>query len=391
MILSMEKEGNARYGQIRSIMFFFLVVLVLAIFKIAQSILLPLVVAVFLFVLVNPILSHMDRLKVPNVLSIIAVMAIVLTVFLLAAYLVFQMVNMVALGLPRYAQRLAELDRLLSVYAARFFDVKNPESYSFLASLNIDWIGIATSYLASFSTKFISILSDVMMVLIYLLFLLLERKSFSPKLQQTFPSEKAQRISTMLLRVNRQVSKYVFLKLVISLISGVMFYLVALFTGLDFALVWGVLAVVLNFIPTIGSIVVTGGTIIMAIIQFLPQWGTVIFIAFLMIMVEMIMGNIIDPKLQGVQLNISPIVILISLALWGYIWGILGMFLAVPLTSIIQIICANIPSVKFIAVFLSTGKFHEVKDEKARRAKRKGGKGESFDVEMPQGSNPSDS
>ena len=188
----------------------------------------------------------------------------------------------------------------------------------------------------------------------------------------------------MVSRMNRQMSKYLLIKIVISVATGILFYLASVISGLDFALVWGVLAVILNFIPTIGSIVCTAGTIIMAIIQFSPDWGYVIYITILMISIEMILGNIIDPRLQGVQLNISPFVILISLAIWGYIWGIAGMFLSVPLTSIIQIICANVPSLKPVAIMLSEGRDYRRRFEKAKRKKKQSSGEEHDDIEMPE-------
>ena len=281
---------------------------------------------------------------------------------------------------------------MLAVYLARLFDA-DPEGYSFLASLNIDWLSLLRGYLTSFSTRFLGIMSDAMMCFVYLLFLLMERRSFAPKMMAILNRDKGERFTKLAMKMNRQVSKYIFLKIIISAATGVMFYLVSILTGLDFALVWGVLAFVLNFIPTIGSIIVTVGTIIMAIIQFMPEWGYVIYVGIMMVSIEMVIGNILDPKLQGVQLNISPIMILISLALWGYIWGLAGMFLAVPLTSMMQIVCANIPPLKPVAIFLSTGKFLTLgrKEEKKGRRKKKDGVDEnSFDVEMPIGKNPED-
>ena len=129
------------------------------------------------------------------------------------------------------------------------------------------------------------------------------------------------------------------------------------------------LAVILNFIPTIGSIVCTAGTIIMAIIQFAPDWGTIVLITVLMISIEMVLGNIIDPRMQGMQLNISPLVILIMLAIWGYVWGLPGMFLSVPLTSMMQIICANVPSLRPIAIMLSEGRNYRKDYERKRKKK----------------------
>ena len=188
----------------------------------------------------------------------------------------------------------------------------------------------------------------------------------------------------MVSRMNRQMSKYLLIKVVISVATGILFYFASVLTGLDFALVWGVLAAILNFIPTIGSIVSTAGTIIMAIIQFSPDWGYVIYVSLLMVSIEMVLGNIIDPRLQGVQLNISPFVILISLAIWGYIWGIAGMFLSVPLTSIIQIISANIPSLKPVAIMLSEGRDYRKRFEKSKRRKKNMSPEEHDDIEMPE-------
>ena len=214
-------------------------------------------------------------------------------------------------------------------------------------------------------------LSDVMIILITLMFLLFERSTFLPKVSVALDNEKGQKLSALLGKINKQIAKYLTLKTIISLATGICFYLTALVTGLDFALLWGFLAFILNFIPTIGSIVVTGMTILMAVIQFTPDWVMILYVALLTISIEMVLGNIIDPRIQGVQLNISPLMILISLSFWGYIWGIAGMFLAVPIMSIIQIVCLVIPSLKPIAVILSSGKSY-VREYKEKQALKKG-------------------
>ena len=383
----MEKWDNKYLRQIRTILAVFSLFLLIFVMKTAKDILLPLVIALFIFILVNPLLNRLDRLKVPNILSIIASLALVVLVFVIIVYVLFQMVNMILGRLGSYSERIAEFDAFISVYLARLFDVED-SNYSFLNSLNIDWISLVRSYLTSFSTRFLGIMSDSMMSFVYLLFLLMERRSFASKMLAILDKDKGERFTKVAMRMNRQVSKYLFVKIIISAATGLMFYLVALLTGLDFALLWGILAFVLNFIPTIGSIIVTVGTILMAFIQFMPEWGRIIYVGLMMTSIEMVLGNILDPKLQGVQLNISPIVILIALAIWGYIWGLVGMFLAVPLTSMIQIVCANIPSLKKVAIFLSTGKFgSQSKGDEKKRKRKKNGEA-SYDVEMPIGRNP---
>ena len=372
--------------QSRNILAFIAIVLFLFILKVCADFILPIVIAFFIFVLVSPLLSRMDKLRIPRFLSMIIVMLFVLVVFVLFVYVFFLMVNMLiqADGIPAYVSRIQSFDRYVSGMIAPYFDVDDMASFSILRYLNIDWYGIMMASLTSISGKFISILSDALLVYVYLLFIIMERQTIFPKLLEAFPRGKAQRAGQMVSRMNRQMSKYLLIKVVISVATGILFYFASVLTGLDFALVWGVLAAILNFIPTIGSIVSTAGTIIMAIIQFSPDWGYVIYVSLLMVSIEMVLGNIIDPRLQGVQLNISPFVILISLAIWGYIWGIAGMFLSVPLTSIIQIISANIPSLKPVAIMLSEGRDYRKRFEKSKRRKRNMSPEEHDDIEMPE-------
>ena len=192
------------------------------------------------------------------------------------------------------------------------------------------------------------------MIILYLMFLLMERATIMSKISSAFPDSEGE-AHQMIKNIGHQISRYLSVKVLISAATGVLFYLTAIISGMDFPLVFGVLAFLLNFIPTIGSIVVTVGATFVAAVQFLPMWSKVFVIFFAFLVIQMILGNVIDPKLQGVRLNLSPLVILIMLSLWGYVWGIVGMFLAVPITSVIQLICANIPTMRPIAILLSSG------------------------------------
>ena len=358
--------------QVRNLLVFIAGVLLLYVLKACAVFVIPIVIAFFIFVFVNPLLSRMDRLKIPRLISTVLVMLLILVIFILFAYVFFLMVNMLIQpdGIPAYASKVQSFDRYLSDIIAPYLD-EDPAGFSLLAFLDIDWYGVLMSSLTSISGKFIDVFSDALLVYVYLLFIILERQTLFPKLLEALPRGKAQRAGEMVARMNRQMSKYLQIKVVISLLTGLLFYFVSVLSGLDFALVWGVLSAILNFIPTIGSIVTTGAAIIMAIIQFSPDWSSVLLIAALFIMIDMILGNIIDPRLQGVQLNISPLVILVSLAVWGYIWGLAGMFLAVPLTSIIQIISANIPSLRPIAIMLSEGRDYRRRFERSKKRRKR--------------------
>ena len=375
---------------IRDILAFFAVALFLYLMKAVASIIVPMVIAFFIFIFLNPLLSRMDKLRIPRLLSLVITLAIVAAVFVLFLYVFFLMVNMILDRMPYYASRVVSLDKNFSSELAEHFPELG-EEFSVLSMIDVDWYGLAMNSLTSFSSQIISVLSDAMLIFVIVLFLLLERTTFMPKITFALPRDKSQKFASTMGRINRQMTKYLMLKAVISLLTGFLYYLTAIVTNLDFALVWGVLAMLLNFIPTIGSIIVTVLTILMSIIQFAPtEWVNIVYVIVLTISIEMILGNIIDPRLQGVQLNMSPLMILISLSVWGYIWGLPGMFLAVPIMSIIQIVCAITPSLKPIAVLLSSGRSY-VREQDAHHKRHKdevvAGEATGGDIRFPD--NPS--
>lgn len=395
----MKEVNNAQQysRQIRNCLVFAAVVLFLFVIKAASEVTLPVALALFIFAFVNPLMDRMSRLKVPNVISIILCMALIFVIFFGFLYILFLMVNMILDRMPYYASRVVSLDKNFSSELAEHFPELG-EEFSVLSMIDVDWYGLAMNSLTSFSSQIISVLSDAMLIFVIVLFLLLERTTFMPKITFALPRDKSQKFASTMGRINRQMTKYLMLKAVISLLTGFLYYLTAIVTNLDFALVWGVLAMLLNFIPTIGSIIVTVLTILMSIIQFAPtEWVNIVYVIVLTISIEMILGNIIDPRLQGVQLNMSPLMILISLSVWGYIWGLPGMFLAVPIMSIIQIVCAITPPLKPVAVLLSSGKSYirEYKiQEKGRRSLKKKIQDENApdvnsrgDIILPEGEN----
>ncbi|MBO5769789.1 MAG: AI-2E family transporter [Spirochaetales bacterium] len=367
----MEQLRTERYSKITSYSLAFgACILALFLMKSLSNEILPLVVAFFIFMFVNPFLSKCDQVRIPKVISVILAMIIVLACFFLFVYVFFIMVNTLMTKLPQYVSKVNALDVFLSDKLRSLFGVEEGQPFSLIAWMNIDWFGIITSFLTSVSSKFVNIIGDCMLVFLYLLFIILERSTIFPKIVIALPKEKGIKLAEMVGRMNKLISKYLFIKIIISGGTGVMFYLIAIVTGMDFPLVWGVLAFILNFIPTIGSILVTGIAIFMAMVQFMPNWNVVIVAGSMFIMTQMVLGNIIDPKLQGVQLNISPLIILVSLAIWGYIWGILGMFLAVPLTSVVQIVCASSENLKPIAILISTGKIQVEQYKKEKKSRK---------------------
>ena len=350
----------------KTILYIIAVILVLTVLKLAESVMLPLVISFFIFLLFNPMLNRMEKMKIPRFLGVLIVMVLLLIGFSVAAWFFFFSVDRLIQRLPMYIRRFSVIDVWLS-------EKLNLDSgTSFLSILNFDWGGIILSSLSSVSGRAISVVSRAALIYIFVLFLLLERQSLIPKLKVAIPNGKGMKIAVMFERVNRQISRYLLLKAVISLGTGILFYLSCLATGLDFALIWGVLAFIFNFIPSIGSIIITLMTMLMALLQFFPNWANILYVAILMISIQMVLGNILDPRIQGIQLNLSPFIILTSLTLWGFIWGVAGMFLAVPIMSILQIVFANVKSLKPLAVLVGSGKsYRKVLAQEQKRNKEK--------------------
>jgi predicted PurR-regulated permease PerM len=198
-----------------------------------------------------------------------------------------------------------------------------------------------------------SIVLTFVVVLLYATFLLLERRTFEAKLANLSDDPaRVARIRTVIGAINRRIGSYLALKTLISLLLGLVSYGVMRLFGLEFAGLWAVLTVFLNFVPYIGSVLGVVLPVLMTIVQF-DDPGTVLTMLLALTTVQFVIGNFLDPYVMGNSLNLSPFAILISLAVWSELWGVPGAFLAVPITAILTIVFSEFPGTRPIAVLLS--------------------------------------
>ena len=192
------------------------------------------------------------------------------------------------------------------------------------------------------------------MVLIYLVFMFIEQSSFSKKIDAMPLSKiKSKKLRYILNSIDENMKRYLFIKTFISAATGLCAYISLQFLGLEYASVWAFIIFVLNYIPTIGSILACALPIAYALISG-NTWHLAILTAISLTAIEIIFGNILDPKLTGKTLNISTLAILINLVFWGMIWGFAGMFFSVPILAAIYITTAQFKSTRWIATLLST-------------------------------------
>jgi len=251
---------------------------------------------------------------------------------------------------PQYQQSLLAAIQGVAVY----FGFETEPTWATLRQdllARIDLRRLFGSMLASVG----SIVVTFVVVGLYATFLLLERRNFEAKLANLSDDPaRVARIRQVIGAINRRIGSYLALKTLLSLLLGVLSYVVMRLFGLEFAALWAVLAAFLNFIPYVGSVLGVVFPVLMAIVQF-GDLGTILSILLALTLLQFAIGNFLDPYMMGNSLNLSPFAILISLAVWSELWGVPGAFLAVPITAILTIVFSEFPGTRPIAVLLSRG------------------------------------
>lgn len=321
---------------------------------IGRSIFIPLLFATFLWYLLNAISAYYRKImpcykttnkacKIPNrmyaVLSNILSFATISGIIYLFATQIKPMLTELYHATPVLQQKLFVFSNFLSDKIGFNIDVNLIPNLPQIAG----YIGSSLAGLAT-STG---------MVLIYLIFMFVEQSSFNKKIDAMPLSKiKAKKLRFILNSIDENMKKYLFTKTFISAATGLSAYILLRIIGLEYASVWAFIIFILNYIPTIGSILACALPIIYALVSG-DSWHLTLFTAISLISIEILFGNIIDPKLTGKTLNISTLAILINLVFWGMIWGPAGMFFSVPILAAIYITTAQFESTRWIATLLS--------------------------------------
>lgn len=190
---------------------------------------------------------------------------------------------------------------------------------------------------SDFLSSLVSLLSNFVLVVIFTGFLVFSSSAFTGVLAE----------------MNKKIGTYISIKSLICLLTGVMTYVLCLVFGIDFALFWALLAFLLNFIPVVGSIVASLPPILLAVIQ-LDSWTAIVFFTLILVVLNTLLGQVLEPKLMGTRLALKPVAILLGLIFWGLLWGIPGMFLATPLLVLLRILASYYPFSRRFERLLST-------------------------------------
>ena len=342
---------------------FICVIFAVAVLKIASTVILPFTIAILLAFVMFPLIQTLDKIRFPRTLSILLVVIIIMTGMYLFGIILFTSGKMIVEQYPQYEDRFKIIyDRI-----AEIFELPNNEDLTFWQNL---WDQEAIrlfvrDFTISISNTSVKFLSSAVLIVLFMVFILFEANYFKEKLKTAF-ERRINLIDRMGNEIISQVTRYLGAKFLISFANGLIFAVAFHLVGLEFAIVWGVLQFLLNFIPTLGSIVAGIVISLFALVQFWPDPAPIIIVVAIVLVVNLVLCNIFDPKIIGDHVGISPLIILVSLSIWGFIWGFAGMVLAVPMTVIIKIVCENFPLLEPISILIGSRK--SVKAKKASAA-----------------------
>ena len=344
-------ESNNSFSAIRVLISVAAIVIIIAGIYLAQSVVVLFLVSFFLASLGIPSLLWLKEKHIPSGFAVFIVMAVMIIILLMIGAQIGSSFSTFLSELPLLQSRIREqVSELTAIISSKEFVVN--EKF-FLEYVNPEAIMKLT---ANLLTGLSSILSDLVLILLTVTFILLEASSFPIKLRSILgdPKQKFPQFTKFI----DDMKRYMVIKTLISLATGILIAFWLYILDVDYPILWGFIAFLLNYIPNIGSIVAAIPAVILAFIQY--GIGSAIMVTAGYIVVNFIIGNVIEPRLMGRKLGLSTLVVFLSLIFWGALLGLVGAILSIPLTMTLKFAFESGESTKWIAVLLGSEKFDEL-------------------------------
>jgi predicted PurR-regulated permease PerM len=320
-------------------------VVVVAGLRAAQSIVTPILLAAFLAVICFPPLTWLVRKGLPNWLALLIVIGAAVLVLL-------GIIGLIGSSLSQFYEQLPEYQKQLVEQTKQFTGWLKEKGVNVDAAADLD--SFDPNRLIQFATTILgtigSLSSELLLVLLLLAFMLVEIAGMRAKLE-ALPGYTADD-DARLRRIVEDVRHYLSIKTQISLLSAVLVGAWLWLVGVDFALLWALVAFLFNFVPNIGSIIAAVPPLILALVQFGPVHALYIGAGYLAI--DGLIANVLEPRMMGRGLDLSPLVVLLSLVFWGWVLGPVGLLLSVPLTILVKIVLDRSDETRWIAILLAS-------------------------------------
>ncbi len=318
-------------------------IIVVAGMRAAVEILIPFLLAVFIAIISAPLLFWLQKKKIPTWLSLIIIIGVLLLALFLMGALLGSSINDFSTNLPSYEAKLSQqIDALISWIGKMGIDTSG------LAVTEMLNPGSAMKIVGAALNSLSKVLTNGFLILMTVIFILLEASGMPLKLRRVLgdPEHSLAGFDSFI----NDVKQYMAIKTIVSLITGILVAAGLMVIGLDYAVLWAVLAFFLNYIPNIGSIIAAVPAVLLAIVQLGFLHAGLVALGYLV--VNLVMGNIVEPRFMGKGLGLSTLVVFLSLIFWGWVLGPVGMLLSVPLTITAKIALDSREDTRWLSVLL---------------------------------------
>ncbi len=316
-----------------------------------RSVLVPFVLALLLSIIFKPVVQYLRDRRMPTAVALVVVLLAFFLLAFLVGWALYTSTMTMANQLPGYEARIGRIFDSIERFIVERAALVNLDVAEIRWNDAVDVSAIGSA-LTSGVGSFLSFMGSMFLVLLFMMFILAGSGDLAEKVRRAFPAAHAERIARVVSNVDAQVRRYLVTKTLVSLATGALTFLVLLVVGVDFPLVWGFLAFALNYIPNLGSLVAVLLPVVLSALQF-ESLGIALLVLGLLVACQTVMGNVVEPRVMGFSLNLSPLLILVSLIFWGWLWGAWGMVLAVPLTSALKILFEHLEPLRPLSVLMS--------------------------------------
>ena len=342
--LIMNDNGNRRRSVFGPVMVAAFIIIIAGMIY-AASVVTPILLALFLSIICAQPINWLETKRVPHGVAVVVVLLGIVLIFALLGQMIGESLAEFPRNAPQYAARLSKMetagiqflrDRGLNLSSDYLIKLLNPGKIIIFTASLVSGLG--------------SLMSNVALIFFILIFMLLELGSLAVKARAI--SKQPTETLEYLTRIVQSIRHYMVIKTMIGLLSGALIWSCLAIIGVDYAVMWALIAFLLNYIPNIGSIIAGIPTVLFALVQL--GLGGALWTTGGYVLVNMVVGNVIEPKVMGKGMGLSTLVVFLSLIFWGFVLGTVGMFLSVPLTMTMKIILEQSEETRWLAILLGT-------------------------------------
>jgi len=321
------------------------ILILLGIARYASAIVVPFLLALFITIIAATPVNWLKNRGIPDLLSVGIVLLIVIVILLMLSLMLGSTMAQFNEALPEYQTKLSDLtEKITALLSERGVNI---EEAGVLEAFDP---GVVMTFANNLVTGLADVLSNVVLIMFMTMFMLVDVLDF-PRKMKAVEGSSSEKMLEQVAQLVKSTNEYTAIKALMSLGTGVLIWLGLAIVGLDFALLWGVIAFLLNFIPNIGSILAAVPAVLLALVQLGPANALIVIAIYAV--VNTIMGNVVETKIMGSRLGLSTLTVFLSLVFWGWLFGSVGMLLSVPLTMAVKFAAMNNPQTRWFGILLS--------------------------------------